>query len=168
MVFYPNQACDEAGIDDIFNNARVRATRTPQVVRSVTFPANTLGTCWFEGTGTPVSLTSGTNFTIDTGQLLTGIVVLKPTASVNVTFDTAAQMVASLNLISAGVQVGDYLCATIINGAAATFTLSPQVSTGVTFDANQAATSIAAGTSRYFMFRFTNVTPGSEAVVAYW
>ena len=167
MSFNPSLAVDEAGLDDILNNARVRATRATQVVRSVTFPANSLGTCWFEGTGTPVSTTSGSNMALDTGQLLTGVCVLKPSANVNLTFDTAAQMVASMNLISSGVQVGDYLCVTVINGSAAN-TLAPQAGSGVTFDANQANTTIAANTSRYFMFRFTNVTPGSEAVVAYW
>ena len=158
---------DEAGIDDVLNNARVRATKVPATVRSITFPANPLGINYIDGIGSPISLTSGTSFALDAGQLLTGIVVLKPSANINLTFDTAAQIVAGVNTVTAGAVVGDVITTLIINGAAAN-TIAPQAGGGLTFDANQANTTIAANTSRYMFFRLTNVTPGSEAVVAYW
>lgn len=159
---------DEAGLDSIISNARIRASRVPITVRSVTFPANPNGTNWISGTGTPISLTSGSAFALDAGQILTGIITLKPTASVNLTFDTAAQIVAGVNQISSGAEVGDVIEFTVINGASATFTLTPVAGGGITFDPNQANTTILAASSRYFMLRITNVTPGSEAAVLYW
>lgn len=158
---------DEAGLDGVLNNARVRAAKVPYTVRSVTFPAAPLGVNYIDGIGTPVSLTSGTAMTLDAGQILTGICVLKPSANVNLTFDTAAQIVAGINTVTAGAQVGDVITTLIINGSTAN-TLAPQTSTGLTYDPNQANTTIASNTSRYMFFRLTNVTPGSEAVVAYW
>lgn len=158
---------DSAGMDESLQNSRIRATKSPITVRSITFPANPVGTNWIEGVGTPISITSASNIPLDAGQILSGIIVLKPSANVNLTFDTAAQIVAGVNAISAGAQVGDIVSFTVINGAAAN-TLAPTAGGGLTFDANQANTTIAANTSRYFMFRLTNVTPGSEAVVAYW
>lgn len=167
MAIDISRVTDEAGIDSIITAARIRASRSPITVRSVTFPTNVFGVNWIEGIGTPISLTSGTAMALDAGQLLTGICVLKPSANVNLTFDTAAQIVAGVNAVTAGASVGDVIGTTIINGAAAN-TLAPQSGGGLTFDANQANTTIAANTSRYMMFRLTNVTPGSEAVVAYW
>jgi hypothetical protein len=158
---------NEVGADTVSSNARVRASNSAITVRSVTFPAAPLGVNYIDGIGSPVSATSGTAMALDTGQLLTGICVLKPSANVNLTFDTAAQIVAGVNAVSAGAQVGDVITTLIINGAAAN-TLAPQSGSGLTFDANQANTTIAANTSRYMFFRLTNVTPGSEAVVAYW
>ena len=167
MAFNPQQALDFASNDEIINNSRMRATKNAITVRSVTFPASPLGTNWMVGTGTPVSLTSGSNMTLDTGQLLSGVCVLKPTGNVNLTFDTAAQIVAGVNAISSGAQVGYYINTLIVNGSTAN-TLAPQTSTGLTYDANQANTTISANSSRLMYFRLTNVTPGSEAVVAYW
>lgn len=169
VQFNPSIAVDEAGLDDIGNNFRIRATKTPVTVASVTFPSNPLGFNYYCGSPTaPISQTSGTAFTLDAGQLLSGIVTLKPTASVNLNFPTAAQIVASLNAVSSGCQVGDIIQLLIINGAGATFTLAPQAASGVTFDANEANTTIPAATSRMFLFRVSNATLGSEAVVAYW
>jgi len=165
----PNVArlVNESDLDTATNNTRVRATTVPITVRSITFPAAPFGINYLDGIGTPVSLTSGTAMALDTGQLLSGICVLKPTASVNLTFDTAAQIVAGVNAVSSGAQVGDIITTLIINGASA-FTLSPQAAGGLTFDPNQSNTTIAANTSRYMFFRLTNVTSGSEAVIAYW
>lgn len=169
VSFNPSQAVDEAGLDDIGNNFRMRATKSAVTVGSVTFPANVFGFNYYCGSPTaPISLTSGSAFTLDAGQLMSGIITLKPTASVNVNLPTAASIVAGLNATSSGCQVGDIVQVLMINGASATFTLSPQTNTGLTFDANQATTTIAAATSRMFMFRVTNATLGSEAVVAYW
>lgn len=147
---------NEAGLDALINNTRVRAT-----------PTNPMGTNWLDGTGAPYTATSGTAMSLTAAQMGTGICVLKPSANVNLTFDTAANIVAYFNSNSAGAQVGDYMCVLLINGATAN-TLAPQAANGVTFDANQANTTIAAATSRYMFFRLTNVTLGSEAVVAYW
>lgn len=159
---------DQADTDEAINNARLRATKSAITVRSVTFPANALGFNYMCGSPVaPVSLTSGTSFALDAGQLLVGIVTLKPTANIALTFDTAAQIVAGINAISAGAQVGDIFQVLVINGAAAN-TVAPTAGGGVTFDANQANTTIAANTSRMFLFRLTNVTPGAEAVVVYW
>lgn len=158
---------NEAGLDSITNNGRVRGTVVPLTVRSVTFPPAPFGVNYIDGIGTPVSLTSGTAFALDAGQLLTGICVLKPSANINLTFDTAAQIVAGVNTVTAGAVVGDVITTLIINGAAAN-TVAPTAGGGLTFDANQANTTIAANTSRYMFFRLTNVTSGSEAVVAYW
>lgn len=158
---------NEADMDTATNNTRVRSTTVPITVRSVTFPSAPFGINYIDGIGTPVSLTSGVAMSLDTGQLLTGICVLKPTASVNLNFDTAAQIVAGVNAVTSGAQVGDVITTLIINGASA-FTLAPQAAGGLTFDANQSNTTITANTSRYMFFRLANVTPGSEAVVAYW
>jgi hypothetical protein len=166
-VFDNARTINMAGNDEIINNSRMRASYVPLTVRSITFPANPIGTNWIVGTGAPISITSGVAIPLDTGQLLSTIVVLKPTASVNLTFDTAAQIVAGVNQITAGAAVGDIITTLIINGASA-FTLAPQAAGGLTFDANQSNTTIAANTSRLMYFRLTNVTPGSEAVVAYW
>jgi hypothetical protein len=166
-VFDYSRTINIAGNDEIINNSRMRATYTPITVRSVTFPANPLGTNWIVGTGAPISITSGSAIALDAGQLLSTIVVLKPSANVNLTFDTAAQIVAGVNAVTAGAAVGDIITTLIINGAAAN-TLAPQAGGGLTFDPNQANTTIAANTSRLMYFRLTNVTPGSEAVVAYW
>ena len=166
-VFDNSRAMNEAGIDQITNNQRSRGSSVPITVRSVTFPAAPLGICYYQGAGTPISVTSGSNIALDTGQLLSGICVLKPSANVNLTFDTAAQIVAGVNAIGAGAVVGDVICTLIINGATAN-TLAPQTSTGVTYDSNQANTTIAANSSRLMYFRLTNVTSGSEAVVVYW
>lgn len=169
VQFNPSQAVDMAGMDEIVGNERARASRQSVTVGSVTFPANPLGFNYVAGAPTaPISLTSGSAFTLDAGQVLSGIITLKPTASVNVNLPTAAALVAGLNATSAGCQVGDIIQVLVINGASATFTLAPQVAAGLTFDANQATTTIAAATSRMFMFRVTNATIGSEAVVAYW
>lgn len=159
---------DAADTDALNNNSRLRATKSATTVRSVTFPANPLGFNYICGSPlAPISLTSGTAFALDAGQLLTGIIVLKPSANIALTFDTAAQIVAGVNSLSAGAQVGDILQVLVINGSTAN-TIAPTAGGGVTFDANQANTTIAANTSRTFLVRLANVTPGAEAVVLYW
>jgi hypothetical protein len=171
MAFNPSQMVDEAGMDAILNNTRVRALRTSTTVtgtggNNVTFPAAPLGVNWIDGIGTPISLAPASNVTIYPGQLLTGIITIKSTANGNLAFDTAAQIVAGANAVSSGAQVGDYIACLIINGSATT-TLTPVVSAGLTFDTNNSGT-IGPNTSRYVLIRLANVTPGSEAVVVYY
>lgn len=167
MVLNPSRLVNEADLDTATANTRVRASNSAVTVRSVTFPGNPLGTNYIDGTGAPVSVASSSNMALDTGQLLSGICVMKASTAVNLTFDTAAQIVAGVNQVTAGAQVGDYITTLLINGSSAN-TLAPQSGGGLTFDPNQANTTIAANTSRYMFFRLTNVTPGSEAVIAYW
>lgn len=157
-----------AGLDTVENSARMNATLGTVTVRSVTFPVLPYGNAFIFGRGAPVSITSGSAIALDAGQIMSGICTLKPTASVNLTFDTAAQIVAGVNAVTSGAQVGDQIWCTVSNGASGAFTLAPQAGSGVTFDANQANTTITNGTSREFIFRLTNVTPGSEAVTLYW
>src|SRR6266576_1780178 len=92
-----SRVVNETDLDTVCANSRIRATSVPIVVRSVTFPASPLGVNYIDGIGAPVSLTSGTAMSLDAGQILTGICVLKPSANVNLTFDTAAQIVAGVN-----------------------------------------------------------------------
>src|SRR5260370_34508044 len=80
---------DMAGLADSINNTRVRATKTPITVGATAFPSNPFGTNYIDGTGTPVSVASGTRFTLTVGNLLTGIIVANPTAAISGTFDTA-------------------------------------------------------------------------------
>jgi hypothetical protein len=165
---------DESGLDSVINNARVRALKLPITVlgtgsNNVTFSPAPFGVNWIDGIGPPISITQGTAVTIYPGQLLTGVITIKPTASINLAFDTAAMIVAGVNAVTSGAVVGDYVTCLIINGAASGsgFNLTPVVSTGVTFDTNNAGI-IAPSTSRYVLMRLTNVTPGSEAVVVYY
>jgi predicted RecA/RadA family phage recombinase len=81
------------------------------------------------------------------------------------TLPTAALLVAALP----GVRVGDTIDCLIINGALAAETITIAAGTGGTFDANQAAGArvIGQNASKVVRIRFTNVTPASEAYVAY-
>ena len=159
---------DMAGLDDSINNTRVRATKSPITVGATTFPSNPFGTNYIDGTGTPVSVTSGTSFTFTAGNLLTGIIVANPTAAITGTFDTAANIVAGVNAVSAGAVVGDYISCLIINGNN-TNALTLAAGSGGSYDANQlaAARIVSANASKYCLFRLTNVTSGSEAYVVY-
>lgn len=149
---------NEAGLDSIVNNSRTRATT-----------ANPLGINWIDGIGAPTSMTSGTSFTFTAANLLTGIIVANPTASITATFDTAANIVAAVNANSAGAVVGDYICLLIVNGSAGAFTVTVAAGTGGSFDTNQAAGSriITQNASKYCFIRLTNVTAGSEAYTIY-
>src|SRR6266849_2296914 len=118
-------AVDEAGLDAIINNARVRATRVPVTVGTITFPAAPLGINYIDGIGTPVSVAPGATNTILTEQLLTGIIISAPSAGNTATFDTAANIVAGVNKVTAGAVVGDVITTLIINGSGAnTITLA--------------------------------------------
>jgi hypothetical protein len=157
LLDYPHMV-NEAGMDAILNNSRTRATT-----------ANPLGVNWIDGVGAPASMTSGTSFTFTAANLLTGIIVANPTASITATLDTAANLVAAVNTNSAGAVVGDYVCILIVNGSAGAFNITLAAGSGGGFDTNQAAGSriITQNASKYCFIRLTNVTPGSEAYIIY-
>lgn len=176
MALDVSKQVDMAGSDEVVNNERTRATRTPVTLTGTAglgsaYTTNTQGTAWISGFGPPRTGTSGTNFTALAADLLTGIITWKNsnTASSNMVLDTAANLVAAVNLVSSGAQVGDYITCLIINstGSGAGGTITVVNGTGGTFDANQTAPTVLVGTSRYITLRLTNVTLGSEAYVTY-
>lgn len=168
MVYNPALSADMAGLDEIVNNERTRALRNPVTIGTVTFPANPTGTAYYSGSGTPISTTPGATSTIDIGQLLTGFVIQSPSAGNTSTVDSAANIVAGINKMSSGAQIGDVVSVYMGNGNN-TNSITIAAGTGGTFDANQpvAARAIAPNTSRFVFVRLTNVTPGSEAYTIY-
>lgn len=78
---------------------------------------------------------------------------------------TAALLVAAVP----GAKVGQILDCLIVNGADAAETITLSAGTGGGFDANQTASSrvIPQNASKLVRIRLTNVTPSSEAYVAY-
>ena len=156
------------GSDEVVTNSRQRASLGPVTVGTVTFPVNPLGTCYYQGTGTPVSTVPGATSTIDAGQLLTGIIIQAPSAGNTSTLSSAALLVAGVNMIGAGAQVGDVISAYFGNGSG-TNTITIAAGSGGTFDANIPAANkvIAVNSSRWIFLRLTNVTSGSEAYVVY-
>jgi hypothetical protein len=157
-VFNYAATINEAGLDGITQSTRTRAN-----------VSNPLGVNWIDGIGAPASMTSGTAFTFTASNLLTGIIVANPTASITATLDTAANIVAAVNSNTAGAVVGDYICCLMVNGSAGAFTVTLAAGSGGGFDTNQAAGSriITQNASKYVFIRLTNVTPGSEAYIVY-
>jgi hypothetical protein len=157
-----------AGNDEVVANSRMRATLYPQTIGTVTFPVNPVGTNYICGTGSPISTTPGATSTIDVGQLLTGIVIQSPSAANTSTLDTAANIVAGVNKMSAGAVVGDIIQCYFGNGNG-TNAITIGAGSGGSFDTNQpvGARTIPVNTSRWVMIRLTNVTSGSEAYVVY-
>lgn len=159
---------DFANNDELVANERTRATKVSVTGGGATFAAAPFGVNWVAGIGTPTSTApaSSNSTALNVAALFTGIVVLSPSAAAQTfTTDTAANMVAALNAISSGAQVGDVISVFLVNGGANAFTVG--FGTGVSKDANVSAT-WPASTSKQIMFRLTNVTPGSEAAVAYF
>lgn len=156
----------ETGQDQVVNNERVRATYTG--VSAFSIAPNEFGTMYMAGTGAPTSLSGASGGTLTAAQLGTGIVTINSTASAQTwQLPSPASIIQYMEANSAGVLVGDYLQCLIVNGGATNaFTIG--ITNGVTFDANQLNTSIPASTSKFFNFRVTNITVGSEAVVAYF
>ena len=175
MVDYAHQV-NEAGLDPIINSARSRATQIPLTLTGTAglgsaYTTNSQGTNWIEPYGPPRTGTSATNVTALAADILTGIITWKNsnTASSNLVLDSAANIVAAVNTVSTGAQVGDYLSCLVINstGSGAGGIITVVNGSGGTFDANQTAPTIAVGTSRWVILRLTNVTLGSEAYVTY-
>jgi hypothetical protein len=158
---------DEAGQDVVVNNSRVRATNTPITVGTITFPAAPLGINYIDGIGTPISSAPGATTTLLAEQLLTGIMTLAPSTACTATFDSAANIVAGVNAVTAGAAVGDVITCLICNGTSAT-TITLAVPASGAFDTHQANTAITGGTSKYVFVRLTNVIPGSQAYVVYF
>lgn len=168
MAYNPSASIDMSGNDEIVNNERTRAVRTAITVGTVTFPAAPLGVCWYQGAGAPISTVPGASSTIDIGQMLSSFVIQAPSAGNTSTLDTAANVVAGVNKIGSGAQVGDVVQVYMGNGSASN-TITVAAGTGGTFDTNQpsAARVIAVNSSRWVFVRLTNVTVGSEAYVVY-
>jgi hypothetical protein len=168
MAFNPSAVVNMAALDEVVANERGRASYSPVTVGTVTFPANPLGTCYYQGTGAPISTVPGAASTIDVGQFLTGIIIQAPSAANTSTLDTAANMVAGCSKIGSGAQIGDVLSCYFGNGSG-TNTITIAGGTNGTFDANIPAANkvIAVNASRWVFVRLTNVTPGSEAYVIY-
>lgn len=152
----PQAMVNEAGMDAIVNNTRVRATTS-----------NPLGTNWIDGSGTPVSSAPAGTYTVTAANLLTGVITLNPSVANTSTFDSAANIVAAVNTNTAGAVVGDYISALIINGNA-TNAITLAAGAGGGFDTNQANRSIPVNTSKWIVIRLTNVTSGSEAYTIYF
>lgn len=168
MAVYNIQgSINESGMDSIVNNARVRATNAPITVGTITFPAAPQGVNYIDGIGTPISTAPGAASTLLAEQLLTGIITQSPSTGNTSTFDTAANMVAAVNKISAGAVVGDVITCLLINGNS-TNAITLAAGSGGSFDTNQATRNIAVNTSRYVWVRLTNVTSGSEAYIIYF
>lgn len=167
MAYNVATSIDEAGLDATVNNSRVRASKVPITVGTITFPAAPLGINYIDGIGTPISTTPGATSTLLAEQLLTGIITQAPSAANTSTFDTAANIVAGVNKVTSGAVVGDMVTVLLINGSG-TNTITLAAGTGGGFDTNQATRVIAVNTSRYCWIRLTNVTPGSEAYVVYF
>jgi hypothetical protein len=157
-----------AGLDEVVANERTRASLYPVTVGTVTFPTNQTGTCYYSSTGAPISTVPGATSTIDAGQLLTGIVIQAPSAGNTSTLSSAALLVAGINMIGSGAQIGDVVSCYFGNGSASN-TITIAAGSGGAFDTNQpvAARTIAVNSSRWVMIRLTNVTSGSEAYVVY-
>lgn len=146
----------ETGMDDVMSNSRTRA--------SASLP---LGVNWVLGSGTPFTSAPGATLTLTAANILTGICTINPSTGNTTTLDTAANMVAALNNSSAGAVVGDIFDVLIINSSAAN-AITVAAGSGGTFDTNNANRTIPISTSKEFLIRLTNVTPGSEAYTIYF
>ena len=147
---------NEAGLDGICSNSRIRA--------SATLP---LGVNWILGSGTPFTSAPAATLTLTAANMLTGICTINPSTGNTTTFDTAANIVAAVNNTSAGAVVGDIVDFLVINGNG-TNAITVAAGAGGTFDTNQANRSIPINTSKEFLIRLTNVTPGAEAYIIYF
>ena len=110
--------------------------------------------CQFKPLTTPVGTA---NATLTAEQTIEGVVDMAPTANRTVTTATATTIVAA---IGTGVEVGTTFELTVINSAAATFTLTLTAPTsgGITLGGNAAMATIAAASSATYIGRVTGVT----------
>lgn len=161
-----------AGMDEIVANERSRATPVPVTLTGTvgtpaSYQTTTLGQNNVASFGSPRTLATGAAVTISAGDMLSGIITINATSGLTATFDTAANFVSTLNLISGGAVVGDQISCLIINSSAAN-AITLAAGTGGGFDTNQAGRTIALNTSRYVIIRLNNVTGGSEAYTIYY
>lgn len=113
---------------------------------------------------TPTTINTAGNVTYTAAQILSGILVRDTNGGARSdTLPTAALLVAAIT----NPQVGDVLRCAIIGGGAAILTVL--IGAGGAFDANQLAAQqiVGVGQSKVLCIRLTNVTPASEAYVAY-
>ena len=139
---------------DVESGGTIRAVTAVKATRVIT------------NEGAPTSLATAGAATYTIAQLLTGIIVRDCAgASRTDVLPTAELAVAGL----AGVKVGDVIRCYIINGSDAAETITIDAGTGGGYETNQTATSrvIGQNTSKMLHLRFTVVTAGSEAYVAY-
>jgi len=160
---------NEGNQDAIIANTRVRALNQAVTFTdssgTVTLQPNLLGTNYIDGTGAPQTL-SGNSQIMAANTFLNGVVVLRPNAAQTFTTDSATNILnACLAVCPGGVQVGDYLPVLLMNDSANAVTMA--MGSGVT-SANSSTNSIAANTSRYCQFRFTNATLGSAAITMFF
>lgn len=149
---------DMAGLDEACGNTRVRASRVPIVVGAVTFPANPQGTNWVDGTGTPISRGVTTSTTLLAGELMSSVITLNPTNATTATFDSAVNLIAGMNLVSAGANIGDYVSCLLVNGSSGAFTITLAAGAGNSFDTNQNNLTLTQGTSKWVLIRITTAT----------
>ena len=101
-------------------------------------------------------------------NLLRGILIRDPSgASRSDVTPSAAQLVAAAGSKYGGVKVGMIIPVLIVNCADAAEVITVTVGAGVTLGATPGTCAIGQNASRMVLFRFTNVTPASEAVVIY-
>jgi len=162
MVINTAQIDLMGGLDEVVMNQRVRAyvPGTPSVSGG---PGVQYGTLWMQGTGIAANLATTTPQAITAAQLGTGIIVQSPAGATVWNLDTATNILAYMNLNSAGVQVGDILMCDVIN-ANATNSITINFGTGGSFDTGQTALVMLANTSRTLFFRITNITTPAYVV----
>jgi hypothetical protein len=168
----PSVQVNSAGLDDIINNERSRATVTPITLSATvgtptTYQTNNQGCMWFNGFGAPRTLSTSSAVTLSAGDLLTSIITINPGTGITATFDTATNLVNVCNTISSGVQVGDVISCLIVNGATSANTITLGLGSGGSFDTNQSNNTIPAATSKWVQIRFTNVST-SPAYTVYF
>lgn len=104
-------------------------------------------------------------------SLLRGFYIRDPSgASRADVFPTAAQIVAALAAKFGVAKVGMTFEVLVVNNADAAETITMTLGTGMTTGvplATQVSSAIAQNSTRRFVIRVTNVTPGAEAVVIY-
>jgi hypothetical protein len=156
MVINTAQIDLMGGLDEVVMNQRVRAyvPGTPSVSGG---PGVQFGTLWMQGTGIATNLTTSTPQTITAVMLGSGIIVQSPAGATAWNLDTATNILAYMNLNSAGVQIGDILMCDVINASAAS-AITINVGAGGSFDTGQTALIMGGNTSRTLFIRFTNVT----------
>ncbi|SRR6266849_937077 len=173
MALDNTREVDMAGLDEVVSNERSRATRVPLTLTGTAalgtaYTTNLQGTNWIVGFGPPRTATTAAGLTLLAADLLTGVITITASgAGLTMTLDTATNLVAAVNNISSGAQVGDFITCLIINGGGTnTFTLTQ--GTGGGFDGNNANRTIATSGSKVVQIRLNNVTAGSEAYTIYF
>lgn len=147
-----------AGMDEAVSNQRVRAYVSGDPVSTAAPGAQQYGTMWMNGTGVATSFASG-NQTYTAAQLGGGIIIHNTgTTATTGTTDTAANILAYMNVNSAGVNVGDILQVAMLSNTGTTGTLTISGGTGITLDANGSGAVPVNGGSKQMLFRCTSTS----------